>query len=356
MGVCVITHDGEKSIDESKGLAMRHTFGAVLSIVCLCASKSNAMPPVMVETYTVTAEQNSTAREAIGTLQASESVMLRSEISGRVTAILFEEGRRVAKGAPLIRLDDSVAQADVLAANADVRQAGAALARQQGLKGTTAFSRQRFDEASAAFDSANARKALAAAQQSKTVLRAPFDADTGLRHVSPGAMVQPGQDLVLLVQTLPMNVDFHVAETQAGTLQIGQAVSVLLEGVKAPLRATLQAIDPAIDPKTRTLAMRAVLAPTTATLRSGGFAKVHWNSDHTTNAVRIPESAVVPMGEEIVIFVVNKGVARAKTVTLGERRAGEVVVERGLNNGDVVITAGQQKIQDGAAVQVSGEK
>lgn len=301
-----------------------------------------------VEVGTVTEEIS-----AVGSLASNESVIVRPEIAGRIVAIHFIEGTRVDKDAPLFSLDDSIYRADLAEAQASLTLSERNYTRADELfkKGHgTARSR---DEALAKLETDRAALALAKARLEKTQILAPFHGVIGLRRVSVGDYVVPGQDLVNLEDLDPIKVDFRVPERFLPALAKGQKLAVQVDAFPGQdFDGQVYALDPRIDAAGRSIAIRATVPNDDQRLRPGLFARIKLAVAARPNAILIPEQAIVPRGADRYVFKVVADKAVMTKVTLGLRRTGNVEIVEGLEPGDVVVTAGQLKIHDGAPVKV----
>lgn len=293
---------------------------------------------------------------AVGTLRSNESVILRPEIAGRIAAIDFAEGEPVEQGRALVSLDDSTHQAELADAKATLNLAERTFKRLDELYGKGSTTARERDEALAKLESARAALQLSQARLDKTDVTAPFSGILGLRRVSPGDYVTPGQDLVNLEDIDPLKVDFRIPERYLSSLSDGQEIRVRVDAF--PDRAftgKVYAIDPQIDPAGRSIAIRARIDNPERVLRPGLFARVRLIVDQRPRAMVVPEQAIVPRGEERYVFRVVDGKAALTRVRVGQRRAGDVEIVDGLSAEDTVITAGQLKLRDGVPVTVLEE-
>lgn len=307
--------------------------------------------PVLAEPVSV--ERVAEEVTAIGTLRANESVDLRPEVAGRVAEIAFAEGTVVTAGTVLVRLDDSIPRAELAQAEAELDLAQATARRAQDLYARGAGSAASRDQAVAALRTATAAVELARARVEKYRLVAPFDGMVGLRHVSPGAFVDVGTGIVNLVSIDPIKLDFRVPEVFLARVREGQRITVEVDAFPGrSFAGQIIAIEPAIDPAGRSIAIRASLPNRDGILRPGLFARVTLTLREEPEAVMVPEAAIVPFGGRLLVMKVVDGKAQPQPVTLGLRRQGKVQVSQGLAPGDVVVTAGQMKLQPGAAVAV----
>jgi len=290
---------------------------------------------------------------AIGTLRSNESVLLRPEVAGRITAFGFAEGMPVRKGDMLVQLDESIPRAELAQAEANLALARANAARAQELFARGAGSAANRDQAMAALRTGEAAVELARARLEKFRLLAPFDGVVGLRRVSPGAFVDVGQEIVNIESLDPITLEFRVPEVALPALRSGQRIELRVDAYPdRSFSGEIYAIDPAVDPAGRSIAIRARLANADLALRPGLFARVVLTLREVPDAVLVPEAAIVPFGGRILVMKVVDGRAQPQPVALGLRRDGLVQVVSGLAAGDVVITAGQMKTQPGAAVAV----
>lgn len=289
----------------------------------------------------------------IGGLIANESVLIRPEISGRITGIHFNEGQHVAKGALLISLAAQELQANVAESSAELNLVQGRYQRAQELFKKSFISQQALDEARENATRAQAQLAQSQARLSKTELRAPFAGQIGLRQVSLGAVIQPGQDIVRLDDIDPLKLEFRVSESQLSKIKLGQQVMVQVDAFpKQSFSGQVYAIEPGVDEKSRSLMLRARLPNPGGKLRPGLFARVTLQLEGIADSIVVPEQAIVPKGEKTFVYRIVNGQAELTPVTLGARRPGEVAIESGVQAGELVITEGQQKIGPGAPVVV----
>lgn len=289
---------------------------------------------------------------AVGTLDSNEAVIVRPEIAGRIAEILFREGQAVKAGAPLFRLEDSILKAELAQVRANLRLAERNFERTKELFERSAGTARAFDEASAKLDADRAALTLAEARLAKSLISAPFGGVVGLRRVSVGDYVTPGQALVNLEAIDPVKVEFRIAETNLGLLAVGQNVRLRVDAFPAgEFTGEVYAIDPRLDADGRSVAIRARVPNPDGLLRPGLFAQVNLLVERRDNAIIVPEQAIWPRGDDHFVFRVVDGRAVLTKVDIGIRRQGEVEILSGLSRDAVVVTAGQVKIRDGSAVR-----
>jgi len=306
---------------------------------------------IEVETALVEAISLPRGIAAVGTLRSENSAMLRPEIAGRITSINFDEGGRVKRGQVLIRLDDSIARAELQQAEANFSLASSQHRRAVELTKQGFISKQARDEASSRLKVQQAAVALARAHLEKTIIAAPFDGMIGLRNVSVGDYVSPGEDLVPIESVDPLKVDFRVPEQYLEQASEGQELALRFDALPGEVRSgVVGAISPLVDVGGRSILLRAQVPNPDGLLRPGMFARVQLQFADV-RALVVPETALAPSGDSQYVFRVTDGRVHRVPVEIGQRRATKVEVTKGLQEGDQVVVAGLQKVQDGAAVR-----
>jgi len=318
------------------------------------SAKDAGPPPVSVEATTARVGEVVVDAEVVGTLLANESVIVRPEITGRIDKILFDEGQTVRKGATLVTLDAGDLRAQLAQSEAAARLAKLNYERMQTLRTKQLVSQQAYDEAQSRLTEAEAKEKLDRARLQKAVLRAPFTGMLGVRRVSPGDYVAPGQDIVNLESIDPVKVELRLPETYARELAPGKLIRVRVDAFPNEIyNGEIYVIDPRVDVTTRTLLARARVPNKENKLRPGMFASAVVELSRREQAVLVPEQALVPSGQEQFVFRIVDGKAARTKVTIGVRRKGEVEILSGVGPQEMIVTAGHQKLRDGRAVNVS---
>ena len=288
-----------------------------------------------------------------GTLRANEEVELRSEASGKIVSLFFEEGRPVRQGQVLLKINDAELQAQRRQAEYRLTLATDREARQKTLLEKGGISREEYD---ATVNEVNVLKAgldLIKAQIDKTELKAPFDGVVGLRYVSEGSYISPTTQIATLQDVSPLKVEFSIPERYASRVRSGNEIVFTVEGQEGAFRGRIYAYEPKIEAGTRTLRLRALSPNTDARLVPGGFAHVDLVFEEIADAVAVPAIAVIPELGGKKVFVVEDGRAAARTVETGIRLDDRVQVVSGLAPGDTVVTSGLQTIRPGMPLQVA---
>jgi membrane fusion protein, multidrug efflux system len=320
-------------------------------------SGAGGAPPkaVTVEAIKVAVMPMPQSITAVGSVRSDESVTLRPEVTGRIAEIRFKEGQHVAKGAVLVKLDDSVTGADAEQARANLWLAKSKSERAAELHQKGFVSAQAKDDAEGGLRVAQATLQSAEARLAKMEILAPFSGIIGLRQVSVGDYVKDGQDMVNLEAIDSLKVDFRVPETFLRQVQVGQSMQLMLDAIPGKTYdGKVLAINPLVDAAGRSIVIRALIRNTNAALRPGMFARVRLLTDEKADSMVVPEQALVPQGEDQFVFKVVDGRAQRVKVDIGQRREGKVEILRGLAPADLVVTAGHLKIRDGTAVRLAG--
>ena len=298
--------------------------------------------------------------QAVGSLRSRQGVILRPEISGRITQLNFRDGDRVKAGQLLVQLDDRLPMAQVQQAQAELSIAVANHKRNQELVEQNFISRRTVDESAAALQVAEAKLALAYATAARLKILAPFDGLAGIRLVNVGDYLKDGADIVNIEDIEAIFVDYRLPERFQSKVRRGQTAVVELDALpNRKFSAVLQAIDPLIDANGRSVGVRACIDNRRLQLRPGMFARVNSVFGQREDARVIPEEAIVPQaGKQFVIKLLpgpdGQGfVTQRVEVKVGQRMPGKVEVLDGLAVGDTVVIAGQQRVQrDGTVVRV----
>ena len=316
--------------------------------------------PVAVEAVTVRKMALRDDAEAVGSLKSRQSVMLRPEVGGRITQLNFHDGQRVRRGQVLVQLDDQLPRAQIQQSQAELSIAQANHKRNQELVAQGFISQRSVDESAANLEVAQAKLALAQATAQRLKIVAPFDGIAGIRGVNVGDYLKDGADIVNIEDLDAVYVDFRLPERLQSKVRPGQTAQVTFDALPGVRYAALvQAISPQIDADGRAIAVRGCIDNRRLQLRPGMFARVTTVFSERSDARVVPEEAIVPDGTSPCVSKVVEGkgpggkVTRRAPVQLGVRAPGGVVVLDGLSAGDLVVTAGQQRIRkDGTEVRV----
>ncbi len=293
---------------------------------------------------------------AVGSLVADEQALIRNEVPGFVRQIEADEGDLVDEGDILLRLDDEKLALEARRAEARFEEMQATLARRRPLFEQKLISEAELIEAEANFKYAEAELNLARRRLADATVRAPIDGILGRRHVSRGDYAEVGARLFELVKMDILKLDFDLPAHYLALLRPGQQVRVRTPAY--PDRAftgDIYFVDPVVNAETRTIRIRATVDNDDLALRPNLFVTVEVDVVTKADALVVPEESVISgLGGYWVFIVDDDGVAQRRDIRLGEREPGWLQVDDGLASGDVVITAGHQRIFPGTRVQVRG--
>ncbi len=297
--------------------------------------------------------------QAVGSLRSRQGVMLRPEVSGRVTQLNFRDGDRVRKGQLLVQLDDRLPLAQVQQSQAELSIATANHNRNKDLLAQQFISQRSVEESAASLEVARAKLALSQATAARLRIVAPFDGMTGIRTVNVGDYLKDGADIVNIEDIDAVFVDFRLPERFQSKVRKGQTASVNLDALPgARFVAVIQAVDPLIDANGRSVGVRGCIDNRQLRLRPGMFARVTTVFGERDQTKVIAEEAIVPMAGKAYVIRLKPGgksqawVSERVEVKLGMRSPGRVEILAGLDAGDTIVTAGQQRLQrDGTEVK-----
>lgn len=301
--------------------------------------------------------------EAVGSLRAVSGADLSLEVSGVVDSIMFKSGDDIKQGALLLKLrsDDDAAKLQSLQATAELSQ----ITYNRDLRQfkIQAVSRATLDSDAANLKNAKAQVAEQQAVLAKKSLRAPFSGRLGIRAVDLGQYLAPGTTIVTLQALDPIFLDFFVPQQAVDRMRIGQAVTAKIDAYpNQTFSGKISAINPKIDANTRNVQIRATLKNPGHKLLPGMFATVDIPTGTPHNYITLPQTAITynPYGD--IVYVVDKKAdaagkpqlfARQTFVTTGARRGDQVAVLKGVNEGDMIVTAGQIKLHNGSAIAIN---
>lgn len=289
-----------------------------------------------------------------GTLLAWEAVDLRAEVAGRVTGLAFSEGSFVRQGQTLVTLDTDVLEAQIQGAQTRRDLARVQAQRRRELFEIGGLSRQALDEAESAARVLDAELSELSAEVRRRRIVAPFSGQIGLRDVSAGAYLSPGDRVATLRITRQLRLEFSVPERYLGRIREGEPVRFRVPGQEGDFVATIYATEPAIDPSTRAFSVRARAQNPDGVLQPGGFAEVELVLDAVPDALLIPTSAIITGADSTTVFVLQNGTAVPRAIETGVRTSDRIQVTRGLDAGDVVLTSGLNQVRPGQAVRTGG--
>ncbi len=294
----------------------------------------------------------------IGTMESNESVEIKSEIDGTIEKINFTEGSMVKSGDLLMEMDKKKLTSTYDQASSNLKLAETTARRYENLVKSKAVSQQEYDQAAASLESNRATAALVQEELDDATITAPFDGIIGERFISVGQYISRGTLLTTLFNQDPMKVVFRMPERYLGNIKNGQTVNIRVAAYKdKTYEGEVFFIDPKVDETTRTVLAKAKVPNPDGKLLQGMFADVELIWDVKKDAIVVPETALIVKGDTVSVYAVAEGdTAELRVVTTGKRTDGMVEILSGVNEGDVVITEGYQKIGPGSKVNVRFEE
>lgn len=309
--------------------------------------KNGPQAPLSVEGIVAKMEILENNISITGNILPYEEVVLLPEIQGRIIRINFEEGRTVQKGQLLVKLNDAELQAGMSKAKVNLELAKVDNKRKSELLQIKAIPQDEYDISETEVLRVQADIALLEAQIEKTEIRAPFAGIIGLRQVSLGSFVQPGQAIATLSQTQPMKIEFSVPEKYSSIVKPNSTLQFTVEGLRDTFNAKMYAVDSEIDVNSRTFKIRATAANPAGKLKKGAFANVNFLIDRIEKAVMVPTQALIPEIRGQKVIVLKGGKATFQMVETGVRTANRVQIISGINEGDTIVTSGLLQLREG---------
>lgn len=288
-----------------------------------------------------------------GSIEANEQVEIRSEVSGIVESINFQEGSNVSKGQLLFKVNDSELRAQLSQANTKESLASENERRAKLLLQKEAISQEEYEVARAEHASTRAQSQLIKAQIAKTAVRAPFSGRIGLRSISKGTYITPAVPVANLVNIGKLKITFSVPEKYANQLNPNSLVQFTVTGSDKKYTAKIYAIEPAVEIATRTLQVRAITENKDGKLLPGTFANVELPLDVIKDAIVVPTQAVIPVQNGKKVFISDMGKAKEIMVETATRTDASLLILSGLKAGDTVITTGVMALKNDAPVKVT---
>jgi membrane fusion protein (multidrug efflux system) len=288
-----------------------------------------------------------------GTLLSNEEVELRSEISGKITQILFVEGKKVNKGDLLVKINDSELQATLKKNKSRESLAKDKEYRYKQLLEKNLTSQQEYDIVLSELNTVMADVEFTEAQIEKTEIRAPFDGVIGLRTVSTGSYISSQTRIANLQSINPIKVDFSVPQKYFGLIKEGKTIFVKLTSTGKQYSGKIYAVEPKIDLNTRTVQVRAMIPNERNELTPGSYVEIDIVLEDIKETILVTTDLIVPDISGDNLFVYKNGKAVLQKVTSGIRTEKEIQITAGLNVGDTLITSGIIQLRPNAPVKIN---
>lgn len=290
--------------------------------------------------------------EAVGTALANEQVDLTARITEKVADVKFEEGQAVSAGDPLVVLSTNEAAAELAEAQATLADASREYNRVKDIS-LAAIPKAQKDQRRARFEEARARADAARSRLGDRVITAPFNGVIGLRKVSPGSLVTPGQIVASIADTSRIKVDASVPEEFLSKLAVGMKVQATTRAWPGKeFEGTIASLDNRVDPVTRAITIRAIFENPDNLLKPGMLMSLILTGP-ARDVIAIPEGAITALSTQHFVYKLNPDGKTVKriSVEVGARRPGLVEITKGLTPGDRIVTEGAIRLKDGAGVK-----
>lgn len=285
-----------------------------------------------------------------GTIRPDEEVDMSFETSGKIVSIKFTEGTRVKKGDLLAKINDKPLQAQLQKLLAQKKLTEGIVFRQKSLLDKDAISQESYDQIVTELQSIDADINLIHARISETELHAPFDGIIGLRYLSEGAYATSSTKIAKLVKISPIKIEFSIPEKYAQEIKIGYPVTFTVVDDTNKYIASVYAVDPKIDPETKTIVLRALYSNKKEEINPGRFASITLQMSKINNAISIPSEALIPEMEGEKVFIIKGQKAQSIKVTTGLRTESKIQITNGLKFGDTLITTGIMQLRQNLPV------
>lgn len=291
--------------------------------------------------------------EALGTAQANESVVITAQTQDKVIAVHFNDGQTVQAGDLLVELDAREELARVQELKFRLAEANRQYQRLQDLRKQNAASAQQVETQDVIVKEIVAQLEVAETQLAQKQISAPFDGRLGIRQISVGSLVSPGQQITTLDDITPIKLDFSVPELFFASLAVGQQVTARSGAYPdRDFTGTIRSIDSRVDPLTRSIMVRAEVPNNDGLLRPGMLLRVQLLRS-VDSVLQLPERAVVPLDTRHFVYVVgDDNIAKERQITIGRRKPGIVEVISGIEPGERVVSDGLVRMRDGIAVTI----
>ncbi|EAT12647.1 efflux RND transporter periplasmic adaptor subunit [Bermanella marisrubri] len=320
------------------------------------ASQSRDRGPTPVVLHSVTTKPLEQTIEAIGSARAQESVTITGSVTEKIESIHFQQGQKVDKGTLLVSLNSEEEEAQLKAARVNLSEQKREYKRIENLVKQKSVSASELDRLQSSIDLANARIKEAQAKIADRRIRAPFSGQLGLRFVSPGALLSPGDSITTLDKIDQLEVEFEMAETYLPYIQPNQSLNAISNAYpKLNFNGQIKTLDSRIDNTTRSIRVRATIDNQDQKLKPGMMLVLRIISEQR-QAIMIPEEAIFMRAKQHYVYIVDKNmVVNERAIKVGLRTRGEVEVIEGLKDGEQIVHQGLLKVRPGSQVEAQVE-
>jgi len=332
----------------------------ILLLFSLFACKSeekkkeqNAASQAAILVEVIVAEKTPLAKKvkSIGNLMANESAELTTQVGGTVQELNFEEGTFVKKGRLLLTVFNADLVGELKEIQARKQLSKTQLERTKKLYEAEGISQEMVDQAQANFDELSASEQKLQAEIAKTKVYAPFDGIIGLRQLSKGDYLAANTPFANLVELSPIKIEFSLSEKYADLIKQGDSIAFKSPNNSKLQKALVYAVEPQIDPESRTIIARAKFHNSNQQLLPGAFVDVYYETEDFDNSIVVPNQSIIPDMEGSKVFIVKDGKVKSTDVKTGIRNADKIQILSGINAGDTLVTTGLMQIREGIEVR-----
>ncbi len=288
-----------------------------------------------------------------GTILADESVVLNSEVAGKVEKIYFKEGQKVQKGSLLVKLNDEEVVAEIEKLQYTRKLNKDNEFRQQQLLEKEAISREEYETSLTTLNTTVAEIKVMQARLDKHHITAPFDGVIGLRDISEGSYLNPGARIADLYKIDPVKLEFSIPSKYISLVNERDSLTFTVDAYDDEFNGYIYAIEPQIDPQTRSLRVRATASNQDGRLLPGQFTRINLILETIPNAMMVPTIAIIPELNGKKLYLYKNGAVESQSVTTGIRTEEQLQVLTGISPGDTVITSGILQINQGSTVNIN---
>ena len=307
-----------------------------------------------VTAHTVTSEENAVLIEAIGSARANQAIYIRSAQNDYVTDIFFNDGDLVSKGQKLVQLQSQEEELAVKELSINLREERRQLDRLTELSRSQSTAKSLLEEQLSRVDATEAQLESAKTKLAEMTIKAPFSGLLGKREISIGTYVSNTTNITTLDDISIIKVDFKVPEKYLAQLQLGMKVMTQNDAYpEKTFNGKVTHISSRIDSVTRSVEVTASFINEKGLLRPGMLLNTALELS-SNQALMVPEKAVIPQQDKHYVFQIEDGVANKVEVHVTGRHNGWVAIDKGLENGQQVVTEGIIKIRTGSKVSIKG--
>ncbi len=328
-----------------------------VSFIASCNANSDKKEMVVwnVQVAKVTTADIPQYIDALGSLSAMKAVTISPVVDGKISKIFFSNGQTVSEGDVIAQLDSQQAQAQFNKAQAVYVSEQQKYERYKQLSAQEIgnISRQELDDQRANLETAKADQEEKKADLDQLSIKAPFSGILGEFKYNEGDYITAGTVLVDLVNKSRLLADYNIPQSYLTQLKKGQRATIRVKALpNQSFTGTVNFISPTIDDSTRTVTVQALVPNPDDKLLPGMFVKVHQQIGTEKNVLVVPDQAVLADVKGYYVYRVVDNKATQVYIELGTRQGGLAQVKSGIKVGDTIVVLGQQKLQDGSAVNI----